>query len=158
MGSCERLTTTEYGVVVGTLLGDGFLEQLTSGTVRLSVAHGLGQRHYAYWMYRKLRRLVATPPVIQWFRDRRYAYPVAAVRFRTRRHPELKQRLQQALWKKYGIPTTLHRLRRWKRIYISARHSERFARIIAPFVPASMRYKLQYALVNPVTTDPARVR
>lgn len=61
--------------------------------------------------------------------------------------------LQRALKRNFGMSTTLHVLRSWKRIYVSARQSYAFAQIVIPYVPASMKYKFQYVLANPVTTE-----
>lgn len=51
--------------------------------------------------------------------------------------------IQDVLRSKFGIRTTLHSLRRWKRIYIPAAESIKFAKIVLPYIIPSMRYKLQ---------------
>lgn len=211
VGSYGKLTPTELNLIVWMILGDGHLEVLTSGSVRMSVAHGLQQKDYVDSLYHKLLRIIASPPKEMWCRDKRYTEKRPTYRFRTRCLPELKalhskfysqdgqkripndiehllnpevlaiwfmddgsfkndsrglllntmsfseeeQRyLQKILLYKFSIPTALHTLRRWKRIYISAHHSTRFVDMIGPYIFDSMRYKLQKFSVNPVTTDP----
>lgn len=216
VGSPARLTAEERSVVVGTILGDGHLEMLTSGSVRLSVAHGAAQRAYTAFLHRKLRRHIhASTPTQCTSLDRRNGRLAVSYRFRTVALQELNvlrsefynatsikripasigrhldpialavwfmddgsykddsrglllntmafsdsdhERLRDALRDRYDISTSLHRLRKWKRMYIPARYSQRFTAIISPHLAASMRYKLQYVVHDPVTTDPERVR
>ena len=53
-----------------------------------------------------------------------------------------QQRLQGALQQRFGLTTTLHRLREWHRIYIPARSSDRFIELIMPQLPTCVLYKL----------------
>lgn len=70
---------------------------------------------------------------------------------------EVEQKLlQKVLHDKFRIATSLHTLRRWKRIYISAKESHRFVEIIRPYLHEPMLYKIQKFFVNPVTTLPKK--
>ena len=51
--------------------------------------------------------------------------------------------LQKVLRDKFGISTRLHKLAQWKRIYIPASESPKFAKIILPHIISSLKYKLQ---------------
>lgn len=51
------LSKRQKAILVGTLLGDGHLEQ-NGKNVRLRVGHGLPQREYIAWKYRELKDLV----------------------------------------------------------------------------------------------------
>lgn len=54
--------------------------------------------------------------------------------------------LRKAFKDKLQILTGLHTLRRWKRIYIPAKESERFVNIIRPYLHPSMQYKIKRVL------------
>jgi hypothetical protein len=54
-----------------------------------------------------------------------------------------QKEIQRVLKDRFGISTTLHTLGHWKRIYIPAAESPRFAKVISPYVIPSLRYKLQ---------------
>lgn len=54
-----------------------------------------------------------------------------------------QETLRAVLKEKFGIITSLHTLRQWKRIYIPADESPKFAKIILPYIIPSLRYKLQ---------------
>lgn len=56
---------------------------------------------------------------------------------------EEQKEIQRVLKNRFKINTTLHTIGRWKRIYIPAAESSKFAKIILPYVVPSMRYKLQ---------------
>jgi hypothetical protein len=55
---------------------------------------------------------------------------------------EDQQRLQEVLMRRFSIETSLHRLRQWKRIYVPARHTDRFIEIILPYLSKDLLYKL----------------
>jgi len=54
-----------------------------------------------------------------------------------------QRKLQRVLTEKFKVHTTLHTLGRWKRIYIPAKESPKFAKIIAPHIIPSLKYKLK---------------
>ena len=76
------LSEEERAVVVGSLLGDGAMRCKTNAL--LEVNHSLAQKDYVDWKYRKLQRLVRTPPKARRGNEDRMAY-----RFTTRSLPEL---------------------------------------------------------------------
>jgi hypothetical protein len=54
-----------------------------------------------------------------------------------------QKEIQKVLKNRFKINTTLHTLGQWKRIYIPAAESPKFAKIILPHTIPSLRYKLQ---------------
>lgn len=53
-----ELTNIEHNIILGTLLGDGFLQK-RSKKARLRISHSILQKEYVEWKYLKLRRLCA---------------------------------------------------------------------------------------------------
>ena len=51
-----ELTNIEHNIILGTLLGDGFLQK-RSKKARLRITHSIKQQEYVDWKYSKLRRL-----------------------------------------------------------------------------------------------------
>ena len=74
MGS---LTEVQRSVIVGCLLGDGYMRKKTNA--HLEVNHAYSQKDYVDWKYRVLKNLVRTPPVRRRGNGGRVAY-----RFTTR--------------------------------------------------------------------------
>jgi recombination protein RecA len=58
-----KLTEDQISVLVGSLLGDGYLDQTTMG-YSLRLHHGVKQKDYIEWKYNYLKNLVNTPPKI----------------------------------------------------------------------------------------------
>ncbi len=62
----KSFTDEQFDLIIGTLLGDGRLEQRSKGirayTARLRIHHGDAQRAYVFWKHKILQTLVATPP------------------------------------------------------------------------------------------------
>ncbi|MBI2506704.1 MAG: hypothetical protein HYY99_01485 [Candidatus Colwellbacteria bacterium] len=66
----------QLNVIVGTLLGDGRLEERSKGvrsyTARLRVHHGRDQKNYVLWKYKVLKNLVSKEPrEIVWVNPKR---------------------------------------------------------------------------------------
>ncbi len=57
--------------------------------------------------------------------------------------------MQDVLRARFSVRTTLHTLKRWKRIYIPADESLKFAKIILPHIIPSLGYKLQKLSLTP---------
>lgn len=55
------ITKRQHAIIVGTLLGDGFLERRGKYS-RLRVEHGLEQKDYLLWKYKELQPLVTAKP------------------------------------------------------------------------------------------------
>jgi hypothetical protein len=59
-------TQEQLDIIVGTLLGDGRLEQRSKGirgySARLRIHHGDKQKEYVFWKYRILKNYVGAPP------------------------------------------------------------------------------------------------
>ena len=61
----KRMQLDEYqkAVIIGTILGDAYLEANWSKTnYRMGVRHSVDQKEYAQWLYEILKPLVLTPP------------------------------------------------------------------------------------------------
>ena len=68
------LSDIQQEILIGTMLGDGHLEQNGKG-VRLRVDHGISQKEYLHWKYQAFKDLVPSEPrVIRSFhkRDQRH--------------------------------------------------------------------------------------
>ena len=80
----KRIQLDEYqkAVIVGSLLGDAYLEATWSKTnYRLGIRHSKMQSEYVQWLYEKLKSLVLTPP--------QHYERTQSIWFRTISHPEL---------------------------------------------------------------------
>jgi len=73
-----ELTADQLAVIVGTLLGDGYLDETTMG-YSLRLHHGIKQKDYVDWKYKILSNIVNSPPKVYGTR----------VYFRTVSHPHL---------------------------------------------------------------------
>lgn len=78
------LTETQTSVIIGTLLGDGYMR--CKDNAHLEINHSFQQRKYVDWQYRILENLVLTPPKKQLGKGARVAY-----RFATRSLPVLTE-------------------------------------------------------------------
>lgn len=56
-----KLTENQISVLVGSLLGDGYLDRTTMG-YSLRLHHGEKQKDYIEWKYNFLKNLINTPP------------------------------------------------------------------------------------------------
>ena len=63
------LTQRQEQVLLGTLLGDGFLEQ-NGRNVRLKIDHGAKQKAYVFWLYEEFKT-IAQQPYQLLFQDKR---------------------------------------------------------------------------------------
>ncbi|MCS6860849.1 MAG: hypothetical protein NZT92_11080 [Abditibacteriales bacterium] len=118
------LTARQHEILIGTLLGDGCLEQ-NGRHVRLKVDHSAAQKAYALWKYAELRDVAAAEPYEIAVADARTGNTYRHVRFATR-----SDRLfdpYRAMFYQDGC----------KRV-----PAERFCEIIRPCVPDCMTYKL----------------
>jgi hypothetical protein len=79
----NTLTTREYSLLVGSLLGDGYVEHNGNG-YRLQILHSLRQRKYLQWKYAELKRWTASAPKVRSHVDHRYRKSHLSIRFRTR--------------------------------------------------------------------------
>jgi hypothetical protein len=61
--SQRNLTKRQKEILIGLILGDGCLEK-NGKNVRLRVEHGLAQRGYINWKYKKLKNLITGKPRI----------------------------------------------------------------------------------------------
>lgn len=198
-----KLTQRQQDIILGKILGDGFLEQ-NGKHVRFKIDHGVKQKDYVLWLYEELKSLALKPYKIS-VRDKRNAHLYEHWRFATYSLPlldkwrnifYLKNRkiipanidrllnplslaiwymddgfrrtdckglylctsaytikeqyiLQDCLWKKFNIRTTLHFARSNVRIYVPSSQVDIFCNVVRPFILPTFYYKL----FDPVTTD-----
>lgn len=82
MGS---LTQLQRSIIIGTLLGDGYLRIVRGRkNALLEVNHSFSQKEYVDWKYSNLENLSKNGPVVRNSNGSRIAY-----RFTTKQHPEL---------------------------------------------------------------------
>lgn len=88
MGSLRqfKVSSRERAIIIGTLLGDGHLAMLKTGS-RLEVNHSETQKEYVFWKRRALRRFVSEQPRRVCIKDARYGKTYVQRRFYTRIHP-----------------------------------------------------------------------
>lgn len=68
-----RLNLRQRSIIVGTLLGDGYLETQDHGrTFRLKVEHSIIQKAYVDWLYKQLQPMAGSAPRV---RERTYRFP-----------------------------------------------------------------------------------
>lgn len=61
-----QLTPLQYEVLIGSMLGDGYLYPTVSGKYAyLRIAHGPKQKEYVWWKYRLFRDWILSPPRYQ---------------------------------------------------------------------------------------------
>lgn len=78
------LTEVQRSVILGCLLGDGYMRKKTNA--HLEINHAYSQKDYVDWKYRILKNLVRTPPVKRRGNSGRVAY-----RFATRSLPPITE-------------------------------------------------------------------
>lgn len=83
----ERLTQFQKSVVVGSILGDGYL-RIVPGRANafLEINHSYNAKDYVDWKYSVLRNIVKSPPKMRKGNGMRLAY-----RFFTRQHPQITE-------------------------------------------------------------------
>jgi len=81
------LTQLERSIIIGSILGDGYL-RIVSGrkNALLEINHSITQSAYVDWKYTQLKELCKSGPVMRHSNGTRIAY-----RFTTRQHPELSE-------------------------------------------------------------------
>ena len=91
------LTQIQRSIIVGTLLGDGYLRIVPGRKdALLEINHSFSQKEYVDWKYEMLKSLCKSGPVIRKGNGTRVAY-----RFTTRQHPELTE--LKTLFYKNGV-------------------------------------------------------
>lgn len=74
MGSLTEklnLNHREFGVLVGTILGDAYIDQYPNDA-RVAIMHSLKQKEYVDWKYQELKRFVKMSPMGSEYYDSRY--------------------------------------------------------------------------------------
>lgn len=81
----QQLTSSRTKeIVLGTLLGDGFLQSMKDGSVRLEIGHTLVQEDYVRWKYQELKKFVGAKPHLIKIYDQRYDKTYTQWRFKTK--------------------------------------------------------------------------
>lgn len=85
------LTKKEKSIIVGSILGDGYLRiVLGRKNALFEIDSSIKQKFYIDWKYQALKRIVITPPRRRKGNGTRIAY-----RFSTRQHPDLTEIYQK---------------------------------------------------------------
>jgi hypothetical protein len=91
------LTQTQRSIIIGTLLGDGYLRIVPGRrNAFLEINHAFSQREYVDWKYEMLNSVCKSGPISRKGNGTRIAY-----RFTTRQHSELTE--LQTLFYKNGV-------------------------------------------------------
>lgn len=56
------LNKKEREIVIGTILGDGYLQMTGARNARLRLEHGVKQKNYIFWKWQQLQRIMQSPP------------------------------------------------------------------------------------------------
>lgn len=81
------LTQFQKSVIIGTILGDGYLRKLKGRrNAFLEINHSFREKEYVDWKYQALKDVAGSPPRIRKGNGKRIAY-----RFYTKQLPELTQ-------------------------------------------------------------------
>ena len=82
-----RLTQIQRSVIIGSLLGDGYVRILKGRkNAFLEINHSIKMKNYVDWKYEILKSIVISPPKLRKGNGNRVAY-----RFFTRQHPEITE-------------------------------------------------------------------
>ena len=81
------LTQVEKSVIIGSLLGDGYLRVIPGRkNAFLEINHSISQKEYVDWKFQKLKNIVKSPPKQRKGNGKRISY-----RFFTQQHPKLTE-------------------------------------------------------------------
>lgn len=58
----EYMNKRERSIVIGTVLGDGYLQRTGVKNARLRLEHGVGQKEYIFWKWQELKRYLQSKP------------------------------------------------------------------------------------------------
>lgn len=85
------LTQLQYSVIIGSILGDGYVRIIPGRTdALLEINHSIKAKDYVDWKYSVLKDICRSRPVARKIDDKRVAY-----RFCTRQRPELTELLKR---------------------------------------------------------------
>lgn len=85
-----NLTEREFGVLVGTILGDAYVDGFEKDA-RISILHSIKQRKLVEWKHQELKRFVKQKITKSKSYDPRTQKRYIYIRFQTRRFPEFKE-------------------------------------------------------------------
>lgn len=84
-----KFTPRQQSIIVGTILGDGYLQPTSQYAARLRIEQSVKQKWYAQWKYRELRPLMQARPVSLTRHNPVYQRTYGYVRCQTLASPEL---------------------------------------------------------------------
>lgn len=85
------LTQFQYSIIIGTVLGDGYLRKFPGRRdALLEINHSYRQKEYAEWKYTVLKNIAASPPRLRKSGKNRLAF-----RFYTKQLPELTELMSE---------------------------------------------------------------
>ena len=186
-----NLNSTQEGVLIGTLLGDGSLISNAYGkNYRLQIAHSTRQKEYVEWKHRVFSRWCLSKPKFQrwtdswkfrtvshpvftgwhslfyrgtkkilpseiggiltnplslavWFMDDGTNGPKGGLTINTQNFTkEENEALRGILKRNFHLETSLHRDKKYWRIYIFPHSRERFTGLVEQYIIPELKYKL----------------
>lgn len=84
-----KLTQRQRSIIVGTILGDGYLQPTSKHSARLRIEQSAKQKWYALWKYRELRPHMQSAPIALTRHNPVYRRTYHYARCQTYAHPEL---------------------------------------------------------------------
>jgi recombination protein RecA len=60
-----KITAHQKQIIIGKILGDGYLETTNGITYRLKVEHNIKQKEYVFWAYRELKNISPSKPKLK---------------------------------------------------------------------------------------------
>lgn len=85
------LTKRQVKILLGTLVGDGYLQSLSKRTARLRIEHSLKQKFYVWWKYRQFQNIMQDKPEILERENPIFSKAYHYCRCQTLTLPELKE-------------------------------------------------------------------
>lgn len=80
-----NITQRQFDIIVGSVLGDGYLEITKEGATRLQLKQSVEKKEYIFWLYQELGNLCKSPPKqrtdnSQWYFNTRYLRELTPLR------------------------------------------------------------------------------
>ncbi len=149
------ISEEQKAIILGTLLGDGYIYQDRYGGCRLELKHSESQKDYVFWLHEKLRTIC--PGVPKERTDNHWYMDDGSLDFRPKSHCAFSlktnaftleecQLLSEVLDNNFGVKSSVQyplcRGKRYPQIYIGKNGRDEFIKVIAPFIINCFQYKL----------------
>ncbi|TSC83654.1 MAG: homing endonuclease [Parcubacteria group bacterium Gr01-1014_17] len=140
-----KLNKRQKAIIVGSILGDAYVQATGKKNARLRYEHGGKQKSYLFWKVKELQPLFnGTPRYLE------RKHPISGETYSYWRHQSFSNELL-GYWRKFFyphgikcIPKTLAFV-----LYFSPKKTERLHKIISPFMLPMFAYKLCHNSLTP---------